>query len=197
MKKMLVSLFLGALAMAPALDAAILGVRNRTGKPITVVVIGSDNNFNSLNATKVAPGAEGIFGGTPNISGPMRFAFVEDLSKAKYNIFETYMGNGNDPEFAKLKTQAEKDQFMREKATGYGRGYNNQTFTVWGLEAKYVTVSLSEDKYYTDANGTRQKLPIVMQTYPQDAWWQNRPWQPMKVKTVKAATPESGDQAEW
>lgn len=196
MKKLL-GLSLSLLTIAPAMDAAILGVRNGFKEPIIAVVIGSDNNFNSLNATRIEPGAEGIFGGTPNITGPLRFAFVKDLNKPTYNIFETYMGNGNDPDYASLKTQVDKDKFMREKATGYGRGYNDQTFTVWGLQAHYVTVAPSDDKYYTAADGSRQKLPKVMQTYPQDAWWQNRPWQPMKVKTVKAAAPESGQEAEW
>lgn len=196
MKKLLM-LFLGALTIAPLADAAILGVRNGTKKKMLVMGVGSDYNFNSLNAIPVDPGAEAILGGTPDITGPVRFIFAEDLTKPQYNVFETYMGNNNDPAFKALTNEADRAKFIREKATGYGAGYKDQTFTVWGSQAKYITISLSDSKTYRDTTNAIKPLPVVQQTYPQDAWWQNRPVQPMKVKTATAPAPGSGEIAEW
>ncbi len=217
MKKLL-SALLAALTFAPMAQAAVLGVRDNTGKAMRVVVVGSDNNFNSRNAQTVNNGAEGIFGGTPNVSGPMRFAFVDDLSKNTYNVFETYMGNMSDSEYANpLEKKADgslkfssytgmsldnaRNFFMRNKATGWcndpGWSGNPQTFPVSGSYCNYIKVFLSDSEFYIDTEGKKQRLPYVQMTWPLATWWQPRPVQPMRVKSVKAVVEGAGESAAW
>lgn len=198
MKKLLVISL--ALVAAQGAQAAILEVVNGTGKKITVVVKGSDNNYNSLNAQVIPPGAKGVFGGTGGMSGPLKFAFTDEMNNAKYNIFETYIGNNTDPEYAKLKTDGERIAFKRDKAAGYGRGYDNQTFPLVQVDFKTVTLKLdgaAGAMKYKAIDGSTKALPLITQVYPLDAWWQPRPWMPVKVKVVDAVSTVTGQQSEW
>jgi hypothetical protein len=209
MKKLL-ALSLSLLAVAPAVNATILGVRNGFPKPIYIVVVGSDYTSSSAKAARVEPGAEAIVGTAGSITGPLQFAFADDVEAAAkraaagkdstYNVFETYMSSGSDPEYAALKTDAERNKFTREKAAGYGPGYGDQTFPVPWLLCHYVTLMPSSNLYYRATDGSVKLLPMVWQTYPRDQLWQNRATNPMRVKIVKAVVTESdktSGKAEW
>jgi hypothetical protein len=175
-------------------QATYLGIHNSTGKKIIVTVVGCDHAYNILNATSIDNGQEAKFFGDKLMKA--RFAFADEMGQPTYNVFETYVGDKSDPEYAACGTEICKTEFNRSKAAGYSPSDNWQTFPLTG-EPRWIQFGSTKSISYIDTKGATRDLPIVQMTWITNPWWQPRPWAPMKVKITTKAVAGSGTLDVW
>lgn len=155
---------------APSARAATLGVENLTSRSISVAVEGSQKHYNSLNALTIKPGKAGNFEHPfKKISGPLRFAFTEDMKKNKYHFYETY--SKKNVGYVRATTKKEKNDFVR-----------NYVLSILPLRVtgiKGVQIKMNNDN-----------VPFIRQsqTFGDLLFRKHHPWKKLKEKIAKRRT---------